>query len=41
MMMDVNAVVILYNPDDNVIDNILSYATFVKKIYIYDNSPVE
>lgn len=40
-MMDVNAVVILYNPDDNVIDNILSYATFVKKIYIYDNSPVE
>lgn len=37
------AVVILYNPDEKVLQNILSYAQFADVVYVYDNSenPVE
>ena len=36
--MNLAACVILYNPDDSVIDNVLSYAGFVEKIFLIDNS---
>lgn len=37
--MDLAGVVILYNPDRDVINNIMSYAPSLKNLYIFDNSP--
>ena len=34
----VAAVVVLYNPDTNIVDNISSYIDFVEKVYVVDNS---
>ncbi|MFE3848007.1 glycosyltransferase family 2 protein [Flavobacterium sp. LB3P45] len=34
----VAAVVVLYNPETNIVDNISSYIDFVEKVYIVDNS---
>ena len=34
----VAAVVVLYNPDANIVDNISSYIDFVEKVYVVDNS---
>jgi rhamnosyltransferase len=36
--MKIAAAVILYYPDENVAENILSYSAFADKIYIFDNS---
>jgi rhamnosyltransferase len=36
--MKIAGVVILYNPDDNVISNISSYIDEIDKLYIFDNS---
>ena len=32
-------VVTLYNPDKDVVGNLLSYASFLGHFYIFDNSP--
>lgn len=37
--MNLAGVVILYNPDDGIIDNIMSYAPFLEHLFIFDNSP--
>lgn len=34
----VAAVVVLYNPDTNIVDNLSSYIDFVEKVYVVDNS---
>lgn len=39
--MNLAGVVILYNPDDGIIDNIMSYAPFLEHLFIFDNSPRE
>lgn len=39
--MNICAVVILYEPDNTFIENINSYISFVKKLYIIDNSSKE
>ncbi len=36
--MKIAAVVILYNPDESIIDNIASYSNYVDFIYVFDNS---
>jgi rhamnosyltransferase len=36
--MNIAAVVILYHPDQNAVENILTYSSFVDKLYIADNS---
>ncbi len=38
--MNIAATVIIYNPDKSVIANINSYSSFVKKLFIIDNSEV-
>ncbi len=38
MKLPIAAVVILYNPDNNVLDNICSYINDVDKLYVVDNS---
>ena len=35
---EVCGVVVLYNPNNNVLDNIVTYATFLDRLYIIDNS---
>ena len=35
---EVCGVVVLYNPNDNVLENILTYATFLDRLYVIDNS---
>lgn len=35
---DIYGIVILYNPDNNIVDNIKTYIKSVKTLYIYDNS---
>lgn len=37
--MNLAGVVILFNPDNDVINNIMSYAPFLKNLYVFDNSP--
>ena len=37
--MNLAGVVILYNPDDDIIDNIMSYAPLLEHLFIFDNSP--
>jgi rhamnosyltransferase len=37
--MNLAGVVVLYNPDDDVIANLMSYAHYLKHLYIFDNSP--
>lgn len=37
---DIYGIVILYNPDNNIVDNIKTYIKSVKKLYIYDNSSI-
>jgi rhamnosyltransferase len=39
-MKKIEGVVVWYNPDDSVIQNLLSYAGMVQKLYIVDNSDV-
>lgn len=36
--MKIGAVVILYNPNEEVVDNILTYANIVDELYVIDNS---
>lgn len=36
--MEIAAVVVLYNPDNGMFDNLLTYMNQVKKIYVIDNS---
>lgn len=36
--MKIAAVVILYHPDENTVENILSYSSFVTQVYIADNT---
>ena len=36
--MKIDAVVVLYNPDKNVLDNIKTYSPVVNKVYVIDNS---
>jgi rhamnosyltransferase len=36
--MNIAAVVILYHPDQNAVENILTYTSFINKLYIADNS---
>src|SRR3954467_15747776 len=36
--MKIGAVVILYNPGEEVVDNIQSYLPYVEKVYVIDNS---
>lgn len=38
--MKISGVVVLYNPDDNVMDNIKTYIGKLDKLYVVDNSPV-
>lgn len=38
--MKIAAVVILYHPDGNTVENILSYSSFVTKVYIADNTEI-
>ncbi len=38
--MIINAIVVLYNPDENVIDNINTYLSYVDKVIIVDNSSI-
>ena len=42
MLQEINVyrIVILFNPDVNVINNIRSYVKHLDKLFIYDNSPV-
>jgi len=39
--LKIAGVVVLYNPDDTVLENIKSYINQVEKLYIYDNSDVK
>lgn len=36
--MDIAAVIIVYHPGKSIIENILSYSTFTKQVYVMDNS---
>ena len=38
--MKIAAVVILYHPDEKTVENILSYSSFVTKVYIVDNTEI-
>jgi rhamnosyltransferase len=38
--MKIAAVVILYHPDEKAVENILSYSSFVTKVYIADNTEI-
>jgi rhamnosyltransferase len=38
--LDIPGLVILYNPDQNVIENIQSYIIYLSKLYVVDNSEV-
>lgn len=38
MSLSIAGVVILYNPDESVYKNISSYAPYIQKLYIIDNS---
>jgi len=37
-MIKIYGVVLLYNPEETIIDNIMSYINYVEKLYIVDNS---
>ena len=37
-MVRIAALVILYNPDKNILDNINSYINQVEKVFVVDNS---
>jgi rhamnosyltransferase len=38
---EVAAVIVFYNPPDNVLNNIASFAPFVSRIYVFDNSEIK
>ncbi len=38
--MKISGVVVLYNPEDNVMSNIKSYIDLLDKLYVVDNSPI-
>jgi len=38
--MQISGVVVLYNPDDTIKNNIMSYLSYLKKLYVIDNSDV-
>jgi len=40
-MLKIEAVVVIYNPDEYILDNISSYIDFVDKLYIVDNSEIK
>jgi len=39
--MKIDSVVVLYNPEEIILKNILSYISFIDKLYIVDNSDVK
>lgn len=38
--MKISGVVVLYNPDENILNNIKSYINLLDKVYVVDNSPI-
>ena len=40
-MRKIEGIVVLYNPDDIVLDNIASYINLVNKLYVFDNSDIK
>lgn len=39
--MKLAGAIIIYNPDDDLVDNILTYIDGIEKLYIFNNSPID